>query len=93
MDKNEDLNRTGTGRRQLKKADQNNLDLVETDEISILKKLLNKIWGVTEMLQNDLHYIKRIYTKPVVPKKPRIDREERKILIKHKLLTRNKKTG
>ena len=61
MDKNEDLNHKANGRRQLEKADQNMFDPVETDDISILKRLLNKIWGVTEMLQNDLHYIKRIY--------------------------------
>ena len=93
MDKNKDSNHNHIKSRQLEDSDQNHLDPIETDEIAILRRLLNKIWGVTEMLQNDIHYIKRIYTKPVVPKKPRIDREERKTLIKHKLLTRNKKTG
>jgi len=44
MDKNQDLNLTGTGHQQLEKADQNKLDPIEADETGMLKRLLNKIW-------------------------------------------------
>ena len=93
MDKNKDSNYNQIRSRQVEKPDQKHLDPMEIDEVGILRRLLNKIWGVTEILQNDLQYIKQIYTKPILPKKSRIDREERKMIIKHKLLTRNKKTS
>lgn len=66
-------------------------DQIQIDEMVLLKKLLFRIWGVTEILQNDVGFLKNLYTTPKRPKKEDMNREDRKTLLKHKLLTRKRK--
>ena len=64
---------------------------IQNEEIELLKKLLFRIWGVTEILQCDVGFLKKLYTTPKRPKKQDTNREDRKALVKHKLLTRKRK--
>ncbi|MGN8057731.1 hypothetical protein ACTJKN_15735 [Pedobacter sp. 22163] len=64
---------------------------IQTGEIELLKKLLFRIWGVTEILQCDVGFLKKLYTTPKRSKKQDTNREDRKASVKHKLLTRKRK--
>lgn len=66
-------------------------DQIQTAEIELLKKLLFRIWGVTEILQGDVGFLKNLYMTPKRPKKQDMNKEDRKALLKHKLLTRRRK--
>ena len=91
IDKKKDLDLIPAEEREQKINDQNIFDAFQAEELNFLKRLLFKIWGITELLQNDIGYIKRIYTKPIEQKKQGISREERIAKLKHKLLTSRKK--
>lgn len=66
-------------------------DQIQNEEVTLLKKLLFRIWGVTEILQSDVGFLKKLYTTPKRAKKMDTNKEDRKALVKHKLLTRKRK--